>query len=100
MTTVQEDEAQWNTSRAAPETVTTQQDRKQTKGNARSAKSRKKLNGLVTLQCNFCKYSNANHRSNMKTHVERHHPNVNYSPKTSFTTIAKEPSDSDKENEG
>lgn len=93
---IDENKEEWSKSRAAPETVTTQQERKMAKGNARGAKSRAKLAQLVTLQCKYCAYTNKNNRSNMKTHIERHHPHVKYDSKTSFTKIVKESPDSDK----
>lgn len=99
VTATKEDEAQWKTSRAEPETVTTQKERKMAKGNARGAKSRAKLAKLVTLQCNYCEHTTKNNRSNMKKHVEKHHPEVEYNSKTSFTKIENGNADSDKENE-
>lgn len=95
---IKESKAEWNKSRAEPETVTTQKERKMAKGNARGAKSRAKLAELVTLQCNYCKHTTKNNRSNMKKHVEKHHPEVEYSSKTSFTKIENGNADSDKEN--
>lgn len=97
--TVEEDESEWNTSRAPLEVITTQKNRKQIKGNARSAKSRAALKDKVTLKCNFCSYSNSNHRSNMKTHIVKHHPGVVYNPKTCFTAVQNDDAGSDKENE-
>lgn len=95
---IKESKAEWSKSRAEPETVTTQKERKMAKGNARGAKSRAKLAELVTLQCNYCEHTTKNNRSNMKKHVEKHHPEVEYNSKTSFTKIENGNADSDKEN--
>lgn len=46
--TIRENEAEWSKSRAAPEIVTTQRERKMARGNAGGAKSRAKLAQLVT----------------------------------------------------